>query len=409
MQRHAARFHSWKDGVRLTTGSLSLHGQRSARQILSEEHPMLLGRLVPFALAGLLLAACSTPAAQRTGSSDGAPPAGAAPAGAAQASSAAAPTSIPRTSLRLGLNTVSASMAPLWLAKDAGIFDEYGFDVEFVTLQSSSQVAKVMASGEVPVAISAAAGVVDAVLAGDDQVLISGFQNYMNFWVYGRPEIANVAALRGKKVGTTRIGSGAHLGVLEMLKRNGLEPDRDVAVLQVGAASEVYGALTAGAVDAGILSIPFNLQAQSAGLPLVYDLSAQRFPYLQNGLATSKGYLARNEEQLQRLMTAHVAGLARVQQDRALTVEVLGRYLRSDDRELMARTYEVIASLFERLPYPAAPSIQTVIDQRAEENPQAHSITPAMVSDDRFVRQLEVSGVADRLYGSAPTASTERQ
>lgn len=311
------------------------------------------------------------------------------------------PAGAPRMSLRLGLNTVSASMAPLWVAKEAGIFDEYGFDVEFITLQSSAQVAKVMASGEVPIAISAAAGVVDAALAGDDQVLISGFQNYMNFWAYARPDVHSVAELRGKRMGTTRFGSGAHLAAMETVRRNGLEPERDVAILQIGAQSEVWGALVAGAVDAAILSIPFNLQAQSAGMPLIYDVSAQRIPYLQNGLATSRSYLSRNEDVVQRAMMAHLAGLARVQLDKSLTVDVLGRYLRSDDRELMSRTYDTIAPLFERLPYPTAASIQTVIDQRAAENPAAANLTPAQVSDERYVRELEQSGFADRVYGAS--------
>ena len=333
-------------------------------------------------------------------------PAGSAPAeGAAAAPVAADPTPWPagtsRTSLKVGLNALSASLAPLWLAKDAGIFDKYGFDVEFVTLQSSSQVAKVMASGEIPIAISAAAGVVDAALAGDDQVLISGFQNNMNFWVYARPNVAGVADLRGKKVGTTRIGSGAHLGVLEMLRKNNLQPDRDTAVLQIGGQSEVYGALQAGAVDAAILSIPYNFEAQDSGLKLIWDVSAQQFPYLQNGAATSRSYLQRNPDVVRRFMMAHVEGLARVHQDRAATIDVLGKYLRNEDRELMARTYDLIEPLLEKVPYPTAGSIQTVIDQRAESGqPEARQLTPAKVSDDSILHELEAAGFVDRLYGA---------
>jgi len=357
----------------------------------------------------------SSPASSATSAPDSgaatAPASGAttAPAGSAAAGAAAVaadptpwPAGAPRTPLKVGLNAFSASLAPLWLAKDAGIFDKYGFDVEFVTLQSSSQVAKVMASGEIPIAISAAAGVVDAALAGDDQILISGFQNDMNFWVYGRPEIHSVADLRGKKAGATRIGSGAHLGLLEMLRKNNLQPDRDVAVLQIGGAAEVYGALSAGAIDAGILSIPYNFQAQDSGLNLIWDVSAQHFPYLQNGAATTRSYLQRNPDLVGRFMMAHVEGLARVHQDRAATIDVLAKYLRNDDRELMARTYDLIEPLFEKVPYPTAASIQTVIDQRAETtNPEARQLTPAQVSDDSILRELEAAGFVDRLYGAS--------
>ena len=354
-------------------------------------------RLLARAIVLGLLAACSAPSAPPGTGSSRAPAAGDA--------AASRSATVPREPLRLGLNTVSASMAPLWLAKDAGIFEEYGFDVDLITLQSSSQVAKVMASGEVPVAISAAAGVVDAVLAGDDQVLISGIQNYMNFWIYGRPEVHSIADLRGKKLGTTRLGSGAHLAALKALQQYQLEPDRDVAVLQVGGMGEVFGALSAGAVDAGVLSIPFNLEAEAAGFPLVFDVSAQRIPYLQNGMATTRSYLAQHDEQVRRLMMAHVAGLARVHLDKPATLDVMARYLRTEDRDLLSRTYDTLVPLLERVPYPTAESIQTVIDQRAEQQPQARQLTPAQLSDDHFVRELEQNGFVARVYGAGPPAA----
>jgi ABC-type nitrate/sulfonate/bicarbonate transport system substrate-binding protein len=305
---------------------------------------------------------------------------------------------VPRVSLRIGLNAISASIAPLWLAKDAAIFDKYGFDVEFIALASSSQVAQVMASGEIPIALSAAAGVVDAVLAGDEQVLLSGIQNHMNFWVYARPEVTRVADLRGKKLGTTRIGSGAHLGAVQMLRRAGLEPDRDTAIIQTGGMPQVLGALTAGAVDAGIVSLPYNFQAEDAGMRLLEDLSAHKLPYLQNGVATSRGYIRDNEDLVRRFMTAHVEGLARVHTDREATIASLLRHLQTDDRPLIERTYDTIEPMFERIPYPTAPSIQTVIDQRAAEDPAAARLTPAQVSDDRFIRELDASGFIGRLY-----------
>ncbi|HZS01735.1 MAG TPA: ABC transporter substrate-binding protein [Chloroflexota bacterium] len=353
--------------------------------------------LLAFLLAGQI--ACRPPAAA-TSSAPAPPgaqsPSATTPAAAGSGSAPAAPP--PRVSMRLGLNAVSASIAPIWLAKDEGIFEKYGFDVELITLQSSSQVAKVMASGEIPVAVSAAAGVVDAALAGDDQVLLSGFQNTMNFWVYSRPEIVAVPDLRGKSLAVTRIGSGIYLGATDMLRKAGLEPDRDVALRQIGGTAEVYGSLVAGAVDAAVVAIPYNFEAQDAGYHLLYDLSAQKIPYLQNGLASSKSYVKNNEDVVRRLMMAHIEGLARVHKDKATTIEVLSRNLKNDDRQLMSRTYDLIEPLFERIPYPAAASIQTVIDQRAEENPAARSLTPAQVSDDHFVRDLETQGFVGQVY-----------
>src|SRR4051812_27558097 len=109
--------------------------------------------LLALATLAVGLAACRAPEPQVA-------PAGSPGNTGATAASGAAPAAPPpRTAMRLGLNALSASITPIWLAKDEGIFDKYGFEVELITLQSSSQVAKVMASGEMPVAVSAAAGV----------------------------------------------------------------------------------------------------------------------------------------------------------------------------------------------------------------------------------------------------------
>jgi ABC-type nitrate/sulfonate/bicarbonate transport system substrate-binding protein len=348
--------------------------------------------LLAIALLAIGLTGCGPPA---TPTAPAAPPSS---SGAARPAAGAPAAPPPRVAMRLGVNALSASITPIWLAKDEGIFEKHGFDVEIITLQSSSQVAKVMASGEIPVAVSAAAGVVDAALAGDDQVLLSGFQNTMNFWAYGKPEIASLADLRGKRIGTTRIGSGVYLGATMMLKGVGLEPDRDAALMQIGGTGDVWGALAAGVVDAAVLSLPYNFEAQDAGYRLLYDLSAQRFAYLQSGLASSRGYVKNNEEQVRRLMMAHLEGLARMHRDKTASVETLMRNLQNEDRRLMERTYDLVGPLFERVPYPTAASIQSVIDQRAEENPAARNLTPAQVTDDRFVRDLEAQGFIGQLY-----------
>jgi hypothetical protein len=141
---------------------------------------------------------------------------------------------------------------------------------------------------------------------------------------------------------------------------------------------------------------------------LIWDVSAQKFPYLQNGVATTRDYLQHNPDLVRRFMMAHVEGIARVYQDKPAAVEVLLKYLRSDDRELMNRTYDLITPFFEKVPYPAPASIQTVIDQRSIENPDASKLTPAAVSDDSILKDLEAAGFTTRLYGtSSPSAGRQ--
>lgn len=78
---------------------------------------------------------------------------------------------------------VSTTDIPMWIAQDQGVFTKYGLDVDTTLLQTSAQIAPAMAAGEIDVALTAGAGVVDIDLAGGDQVLIAAEQNMMRFFL----------------------------------------------------------------------------------------------------------------------------------------------------------------------------------------------------------------------------------
>jgi hypothetical protein len=174
-----------------------------------------------------------------------------------------------------------------------------------------------------------------------------------------------------------------------------------------GTASTVAADPTPWPASAPRTSMKIGLNAFSASLvPLWVAKDAGIFDkYGFNGVATTRSYLQQHPDLVRRFMMAHVEGIARVYQDKPGAEEALLKYLRSDDRELMDRTYDLITPFFEKVPYPAAASIQTVIDQRAVENPDASKLTPAAVSDDSMLKELEDAGFITRLYGtSSPSA-----
>ena len=78
----------------------------------------------------------------------------------------------------------------------------------------------------------------------------------MNFWVYLQARNRHGARPARQEFAVTRIGSGDHLGATGDAPQGRPEPDRDVALRQIGGTAEVYGALVAGAVDAAMLAIP---------------------------------------------------------------------------------------------------------------------------------------------------------
>jgi NitT/TauT family transport system substrate-binding protein len=304
--------------------------------------------------------------------------------------------------VRLAYGFVGAEVIPMWLAFDQGIYQKYGLDVEATLMQSSAQVAPAMAAGDIDVALTAGAGVVDIDLAGGDQLLIAAHNNYMRFMLHARPEIRRVEELRDKRVAITRLGSGIHLASTFVLGRAGLESGRDVQLLQAGGVDNILAALSNGSADAGFLATPFDLYAARAGFPLLADTKDYKVPYIQGALAVRRPTLETRYELVRDFARAHVEALGRAKREPALAKRVLGEQTGSDDQELLDVSYRLWVEDLTELLYPAPEAVQTVLDQRAAENAAARTANPRDFIDDRVLRDLEASGFLRPALATAP-------
>jgi NitT/TauT family transport system substrate-binding protein len=294
----------------------------------------------------------------------------------------------------------TAGAIPLWIALEQGLYQKYGLDVDVTLLQSSAQIAPAMAAGEVDVALTAGAGVVDMALAGSDQVLVVSMQNMMRFYLHAKPEVRRVEDLRGKQAAITRLGSGVHLAMETVLERAGLEPGRDVALVQTGTSGAAVTALATGQFDAAMLAAPDNLHAERQGFPLLADLKDYRVPYSQGSLSTTRAMLAQRYDVVRDFVKGHLEGVAIAKRDEALSVSLLGKHTKSEDQDLLVRGYRMWLEDIDDSPYPDLDAIQTVLNQRAPDNAAARTANPRDFMDDRIVRELEASGFLRQTLGT---------
>src|SRR5581483_8305697 len=142
-------------------------------------------------LAGMLLAACAGPPAAAPAppaagaASAPAPPA--ASAGAASAPAAASGASAPaalkgrdaypapddaETKIKAAWCAVAGAMFPLWVAKDAGIFERHRLDAELVFMQGGTPCVAAMTNGEVDF-LESAGGLIAGLMASNDGLVIA--------------------------------------------------------------------------------------------------------------------------------------------------------------------------------------------------------------------------------------------
>ena len=128
--------------------------------------------------------------------------------------------------------------------KDGGFFKQEGLDVDLVYIPSSSVVARAMLAGEAAISTANSQVVVDSGLQGSDLVIIGGAVNVAAFYIMAVPEIRSVQDLKGKPVGITRFSASTDFSLRMLLKEYGLEPVRDVPILQIGGMPEIAAALS---------------------------------------------------------------------------------------------------------------------------------------------------------------------
>ncbi|MPZ78416.1 MAG: hypothetical protein GEU77_18075, partial [Deltaproteobacteria bacterium] len=200
------------------------------------------------------------------------------------------PQSVNAQELRSILYGTSASPShlPVWVAKDAGYFEKYGFNVEPVQIRGGSLITLAIITGNLPFSGVGAESVVAARAAGGDVVLLACPIDVDPVYLITRPEIKSAADLKDQSSAVTRYGSTTHFYLRTALKHVGLNPDRDMTILQLGAGPEMAAALEAGRIAAAALTARYAIPFLQRKWPVLVDLSTTDLVYPSSCVTSSR-------------------------------------------------------------------------------------------------------------------------
>ena len=370
------------------------------------------GRLLAFAL--LFVATACASAAPAAPTAAPAPPTGANPTAAPAATSAPAATTAPaataapgkpqataaaatspgRAALRVGYSEVYEGELPLWVARDAGIFDKQGLDVDLRYTASSTGLAALLA-GEIDIFMGGGSEMISAVSKGTDLVAVGSLVPVYPYQMMVSRKIQSVGDLRGARIGISSPGALADIATRDGLKRQGLDPDRDVTILAVGSSQNRTAALLNGALDGELEQPPSSVVVEKQGFHVLFDLATLRIPTMNNGIVVRKSWLQSRRDVMQRYVDSIVQAIARMKSDRALTEGVIKKELKTDDADAVAETYKFSTEeIFPDYPHPTVEQLAESADILGAKDPAVKNLDLATVIDDSFVKSAEARGVA---------------
>src|SRR5580765_737429 len=247
----------------------------------------------------------------------------------------------------------SATQAPLWAAKEGRYFEKYGIkNLEVIQFSGGQPVTRALIGGDIQISTTGGAAVVNARLKGADTVIIARTVGVFPYTLYVGKDIRDAGELKDKKLAVSTIGGSGYVAMQYALRKIGLDPDKDVTMLQIGDFSARLASLAAGTVQGTLLLPPFTLRARDLGLRPLYDLVGSGIQYPINQITARQSFIKSQRETVKNFMRGFVAGLARFRTDREFGARVLGKNLRETDSKILQETYDFWLKVFPRVPNP---------------------------------------------------------
>jgi NitT/TauT family transport system substrate-binding protein len=293
--------------------------------------------------------------------------------------------------MRLGYSGTGLNNYVLEMGRRGGIFRKNGLDLEVVYVNSGSLLNQALIAGTFDVSFSQGSEAMLAKLHGADMRITAVIANRFNHVYLTASTITSIKQLKGKKVAVSRFGSGSHFQSNLALKEGGLDPDKDVTILQIGNSAARMAAILSGTVDGTIMAADFVPRAKKEGFNVVADLANSKIDYPFLSLNMMGNYIERNAKMVKSLIKSMSESIRALQTDLPAAKVVVRTVLRTEDVETVdyatMRSIQVLA----RRPFPTSAGIQTVLDELGKE-PKAKSSKFEDFVDLRALRELDQEG-----------------
>jgi ABC-type nitrate/sulfonate/bicarbonate transport system substrate-binding protein len=304
----------------------------------------------------------------------------------------------PKERLRVAQGSISVNSSVLPIGKEAGLFAKYGIDLEPIYMGGGMNSLAAVTSGAVDFLAAGSTATVSARLGGADIVIVAVQSERLDYTVFARPEIKSLQDLKGKIVTGTRPGASADSALRLYLRKNGLEPGKDVIFISVAESQQGrLNALKSGTVSGTVLSPPFSGIAAQMGMRELADLRKTDIAYAGNSFAAMGPYLKSHPATVDNFLKGYIESLHFFRTQKERTVAGIMRYLKVSDRARAEEGYDYYVDLMPQMPYPTNAGMRTVLEFLAPAQPKAATAKPEEFYDASFLKKIEQSGFAKSL------------
>ena len=291
----------------------------------------------------------------------------------------------PLKKIRMASSSTNVSFLALFTALHRGFFKDEGIDLEIIFMPANLASTAVL-NGDVDFN-GAVTGTIGAAVQGRPMKVLLFTVSKPLLFLMAQKNIKDLKQLKGKKIAGSSPGGSATLLANQALKQIGLEPGKDVSVLQMsGNAASRLAVLESGVVEASLISVPENIIAEENGYhELLFLGDVIEFP--QNGFGTSEKKIRENPDEVYRMVRATLRGLQFVwdKNNTEAVTNILMKQWKVSDRKMAAEMSRQVGRVLTKDAYVKPESVQVLIDLARESAKVTKPVTVADVVDYSFL------------------------
>ena len=292
----------------------------------------------------------------------------------------------------VGVAGPAINMIYAFVARDFGFWEKQGIDARVVIFDAGSILAQAALSGQVKFSVSSGPATIASRTQGADSIIVAGCVNTLPYSVVAAKGITKWDQLKGKKIAISRFGSGTDTAIRLVLKKFGLDPVKDLTILQLGTQPARVQALSAGAIDATIVSPPLDLTAKKQGYQILVNIAELGIPYPQQVIETTDRFTRENPYAVKNFVKGFIEAIRYVATHKDETKKIITKYLKVADPEILEATYQSYLQVTDYSAYPNLEGMRNALDEVAQRVPAAKNKKPEDFVDTRFLKELEKEG-----------------
>ena len=238
--------------------------------------------------------------------------------------------------IKIGYPSLSFRQSNVWVAREMGLFNKYGLEVEPILFRGGQVATQALVSGEPPIVNIGT--VVQATIQGHNVVLVAAVENKYDLIVFTRPGITSLEQLKGKRIGITGFNSATHYASI-IVARHINTDIKDLTLIPAGLDTERIASVTTGVLDATYVATSAAPLARKAGLTEIVSVGDLGVEVQGNGFATSRAYIASNRDTVKSALKGFVEAIYYVYANKKDAQRVFAKYMRTNNPDVLEDSY----------------------------------------------------------------------